>query len=158
MKKPLHILLDGTDNVGKTTMCQLLSDKLRLPIIKMPNMPEYLKKGQAEEFSKLFNETIVQFKDTDFILDRGFTSSLVYSAVFNRDFDLSYLAQIEKELNPVVFILTGHPFATDEIYNTSQQERIDERFRLLAEIKKYHIVEVNDKTPEQIVNRILELL
>lgn len=101
------VLIDGPDGTGKTTVAKRISETLEIPYVKMPNMVEYFNKNSAEEFSKLFNETIVQFADCSFVLDRGFTSSLVYSHVYKRDFDLSYIDKIHKELNPLVIILTA---------------------------------------------------
>ena len=158
-KEPLHILIDGSDKKGKTTVIQMLSRKLDLPIVKMPNMPEYIEKNQAEEFSKLFNETIVQFSEYDFIMDRGFTSSIVYSKVFDRKFDLAYIKNIEKRLKPQIFILTGDRFGHDEIVEVNlNSHQIDLGYIELAEREGYTVINVNGKTPIEICNTILEKL
>lgn len=165
MKYPLHIIIDGPDNTGKSTICQLLSKRLHIPTVKMPNMKEYIEKGSTEEFSKLFNETLIQFKQYDFILDRGFTSSLAYSLVHNRPFDLSYIDKIEEELEPEVFILTGltpnlnfEYFDLDEIYTKEQTVEVDKAFTNLATDREYDIIPVYGKTPDEIVENILALL
>lgn len=166
--KTQHIIIDGSDNLGKTTVLKQLSEELKLPIIKMPNMSEYIKNENAEEFSKLFNETIVQFAEHSFLMDRGFTSSLVYSKVFRRSFDLSYITKIEKILKPKVFILTGRniqggrvsyvSFQKDPIYKEDQKKRIDSAFCTLAYERDYPLIEVAGRTSSQVKNEILALL
>lgn len=165
--KPLHIIIDGADGLGKTTVIQKLGRVLQLPTIKMPNMKEYVEKNSPEEFSKLFNETIVQFSEFDFILDRGFTSSRVYSRVFLRPFDLSYLTSIENILNPVVFIMTGRSpaepgkvvgeynyFRNDELFKHEDVELVDREFVKLAEKNGYNLIEVWGRSPDEIVRDI----
>lgn len=162
MNKPLHIIIDGPDKVGKTTVIKILADRLSLPIIKMPNMKEYINnepsEDTAEKFSKLFNETIVQFKDTSFILDRGFTSSLVYSKVFNRRFDLSYIDKIEDELKTNVFILTGSKFEDDDIYYVEDVRKVEDEFIDLAISRGYHIISNGNLTPDGVADKIINLL
>jgi len=163
-------MIDGSDNLGKTTVINLLSRKLDLPIIKMTNMKEYIEEGDAEKYSRLYNETVVQFSEFSFIMDRGFTSSLVYSEVFSRKDDLSYIENIEQKLKPTIFILTGRnrpgaihysylgytSFSSDPIYNTESKNKIDEAFWKLAEERGYHLVEVFGKSPLEICNEIIE--
>lgn len=157
LKRPLHLLIDGADKVGKSTVIKLLSRELNLPIIKMPNMKEYLEKGTPEEFSKLFNETIVQFAEFSFIMDRGFTSSRVYSTVFKRKVDLKYIDLIEQVLDPQIFILLGPQLEPDDIkQNNEKREEIQFVFETLADGKGWEIVETKGKSPIEICNQILE--
>lgn len=169
LKTPLHILLDGADGTSKTTICQMLSRFLNLPIIKMPDSKQYIEKGSIEEFSKFFNETVIQFLEFDFILDRGYPSSLVYSRVLGRDFDLSYIDKIEKMLKPKVFIFTtleennSHKDDrflrnSDEVYGIKVVNKIDKVFNLLAKEKGYNLINVNNKSPFEICNQIIEKL
>ena len=158
-EKPLHLLIDGRDKVGKSTVCHLLSRKLDLPIIKMPNMKEYFHKATAEEFSKLFNETIVQFSESSFILDRGFPSSMVYSKVFARDFDLDYIRTIQDKLKPIVIILDGTIHDRDDIKEVDDKTLdIHLAYRQLADDpgNDYILLNVTDKTPTEVCNEILE--
>lgn len=163
---PLHILIDGSDNLGKTTVINLLSRKLDLPIIKMPDTAEYIEKGNVEEFSKFFNKTLVQFAEFDFIMDRGFTSSRVYSKVFKRETDLSYISMIEQKLKPQVFIFTGieegthgnFSFHPDLVWEEKEKENIDLEYYNLAREKGYDLICVKDRTPQEICNEIIELI
>ena len=140
MTNPLHIIIDGADKRGKTTVIKLLSEKLKLPVIKMPDSKEFIDSGQIERVSKFFNEIIVQFHGSSFILDRGFTSSVVYSRVFNRPDDLSYISEIENVLEPVIFILTGQRFEDDDVYSHSETDLVNEEDQKLAQEKDYHLI------------------
>ncbi len=161
LKQPLHILIDGPDKVGKTTVIKLLSRSLDLPVIKMPNTKEYIEKGTVEEFSKFYNETLIQFTEFDFIMDRGFTSSKVYSEVFNRKSDLKYIQNIETILKPMVFILTSNSPLDD----TEEVDQIKESFQeirksyiRLASENGYNIINVVGLSPTQICNEILQVI
>lgn len=168
LKKPLHVLIDGADNTGKSTVVNLLSRTLNIPIIKMPNMTEYIDKNQTEEFSKLFNETLIQFGEFDFIMDRGFTSSIVYSRIFKREFPLDYIPKIEQQLSPQVFIFTNqrtadystfYKFDKDEIIQIEDSHvEINKEFTRLAESRDYHLINVFNKSPIDICNEILNNL
>lgn len=165
MKHPLHLVIDGSDNLGKTTILNMLSEKLQLPIVKMPNMSRYIKDGNAEQFSQLFNETVVQFAQYPFLLDRGYSSSVVYSKLFGRSYDLSYLQGTEEALKPTFVILTGRrrindeitytSFCKDPIFDDEQKGKIDEAFCELASVNGWPLIEVWGKTPEQIFEEVL---
>ena len=162
-KKSKIVLLDGPDGSGKTTVAQLLHEKTGLPIIKMPRMPEYFKTN-AEEMSKLFNETIIQFSDFSFILDRGFPSSMVYSKVFNRNEDLSYLAYITKVLHPKIYILTAtdkelfRRKPVDEIIPKEDRIKINVEYQRLAGIMNWKLIDTTDLEDTQVCSQILSSL
>ena len=160
----IHIILDGADGVGKTTVVNLLSEKLNIPIIKMKGMSRYFKKN-PEEASQIFNETVIQFKDFPFIQDRGWTSSIVYSIAYKRKLkDVMYLAGIIGELNEKVFFLVrDEPFRKDVLVknrkwkklNTifSEANRADNPFNI-----KVNIIQVGNKKPTEICQEILKKL
>lgn len=156
------LLIDGPDGTGKTTICNELATLLKIPLVKMPNMKQYFENGMTEEFSKFFNEILVQFKTTDFILDRGFTSSLVYSNVYKRPFDLSYIDDIEKELQPKVFILTASDEElfkrrpTDEIIAQEFRIEVNAEYRRLAKERGYIIIDTTGSTIEEVKQEILK--
>lgn len=158
MKKPLHIIIDGSDKRGKTTVCKLLSQALQIPIIKMLNTKDYILHGTTEEFSRLFNETVAQFKDSDFILDRGYPSSMVYSKVFSRSFDLGYIDQVERDLDPEVFIIHGKSLGIDDVYDKSEIDEINTEFIHFAATFNLPLICVDGKTPEEVAKEILEKL
>lgn len=170
LMKPLHLIIDGSDNLGKTTVLSLLSQRIGLPIIKMPNMKDYIEMDKAEVFSKLFNETVVQFVQYPFLLDRGYTSSQVYSKLFGRKFDLGYLKDTEEALQPKIIIFTGRhrngmtgevtykSFCKDKIFNEEEKSKIDEEFCNMAEERGYPLIEVNGRTPLSIVEMIQKMI
>ena len=160
-KQPLHLLIDGADKTGKSTVCQILSRKLDLPVIKMKGMPEFIEKGLTAEASKLFNLTLVDFAEYSFIMDRGFTSSIVFDAVFNRGEDLAYLASIENILKPRVFIL-GKSLRLDEFNDDvmTRQNCLDaqKEFMYLADKRGYEVIDTSDKSPLEIADLIISKL
>ena len=160
-EKPLHLIIDGSDNLGKTTVANLLSRRLQLPIIKMPRTQEYFKLGLAEEFSRFYNETLIQFSEYSFIMDRGFPSSLVYGKKYKRDFDFSYIDNIEQILKPKVFIFTSEnrkSFCKDVIISEEDKLDIDIEYRNLVYKKTYYLLDVDGKSPLEICNEIIENL
>lgn len=156
------LLIDGPDGTGKTTICNELASLLKIPLVKMPNMKQYFENGMTEEFSKFFNEILVQFKTTDFILDRGYTSSLVYSKVFSRHFDMSYIDEIEAELKPQVFILTATDEElfkrrpTDEIIAQDFRIDVNAEYRRLATERGYNIIDTSNMSIEEVKQEILK--
>lgn len=155
---PLHIIIDGADKLGKTTVVNMLSRKLNLPIIKMPNSKEYIKKGTIEEMSRLFNETIVQFAEFSFIMDRGFTSSIVYSKLEDRKIDLGYLRNIENILKPKIFVLTGSIKNEDDVYSNEDQLKINDIFEEIVLSTRSYGIKVDNLSPFDICQKIITYL
>ena len=163
LKEPLHILIDGADKLGKTTVIELLSRKLDLPVIKMPNAAEWIKDGSIEKVSEFYNETLIQFKDFDFIMDRGFPSSIVYSKVFERQANLDYITRIQQILSPKIFIFVGsHRKIEDDIEKHNLEwKRINKEFYEFAEQRSFSSVKLIDtdySSPIQLCNQIIENL
>jgi thymidylate kinase len=94
-----QIMLCGNDRSGKTSIARYIAKKLNWPIIKI-NTGQYVREGvpigsnELERLMKVFNETVWQFKDSNFILDRGFISTLVYSKVYERTYDTNYILDL----------------------------------------------------------------
>lgn len=160
MKKSLHILIDGPDGVGKTTICQLLSKKLKIPVIKMADMPKHFK-NNPEAASEVYNKTIIQFKDSSFIMDRGWPTSIVYSLVYGRSYkDLEYLKDIRGKLNEkLVILIANKPFRGDKLIKSDKWKRINDEYAILFDevVKKGDIlINTSSFTPQQICNLILK--
>lgn len=156
-KQPLHIIIDGVDKVGKSTVCKLLSEKLGIRLIKMQNMSEHLKTN-PELASQAFNESLYNFKDLDFIMDRGYPSSIIYSDLFRRNYNLSYVNEWVKEMKPKVFILIGEPRSKDEFVDENQQAILMSMYFDFSVDRDWKRIEVDDKTPDQVVEEILKQL
>ena len=101
---PLHIMIEGPDGAGKSTIAEHLSVKLGLPI-RVMYTNKHIFETCIEECSEIFNRMLADLKDTSFILPRGFISSLVYSKVYKRNYDLNYIEHVAKLLTPVVIYL-----------------------------------------------------
>lgn len=153
MKSPIHIIIDGADKTGKSTVCRILRDQLEIPLIKMEDMPRYFK-DRAEESSEIFNKTISQFKDYSFICDRGYPSSLVYTNYFKRNYNLDYLNTIIRRLTPQVFILRGEIRDTDELVQSMAQKEINELYGEFSKLFDWNEINTTGKTPEEIALEI----
>lgn len=89
-----HFCIEGPDGVGKSTLADQLKNFFNIPVIRL-NVKTL---NGIEIASQSFNETIVQFKQYPFILDRWWISSKVYAKVYNRTDDFSYLKHFAKIL------------------------------------------------------------
>lgn len=160
--EPLHLLIDGADGLGKTTICELLSKKLKIPVIKMTGMTKYFK-SNPEEASEIYNRTIIQFKDTSFIMDRGWVTSDVYSWVYKRDVSKTkYLSDIRRKLNERLIILIGQsPFRGDKLVSKTKWKEINREYQIQYDCQRQKgdmLINVNDFTPQQICNLIIKSL
>lgn len=157
-KKPLHVLIDGTDKVGKTTVCELLRLSTGLPLIKMKDMPIHFKKD-PEGASEIFNKTIQQFHKYSFICDRGFPSSIVYSKIYNREHDFSYLDELQKVLDPIVIILVSYADrGKDEIVEESKRLTVQEEYIRQAKTTDWYVIDVTNLTPSQTLREIIKII
>jgi len=156
--KAIHLIIDGSDKTGKTTVCYLLSKKLNMPVIKMQNMPHYLTRADPELASEVYNRTLLEFKDFDFIMDRGYPSSLVYSSYFKRTYDLTYLAKIERDLNPIIIILvTDNPRADDDVWSQNDLKLINTCYKSMAIKHGWYVINATNLTPGQTCQKILDI-
>lgn len=157
-RKPLHLLIDGTDRVGKTTVCELLRLSTGLPVIKMKDMSTHFS-SEPEKASEIFNKTIVQLKKYSFICDRGFPSSIVYSKIYKRKYDLSYLEDIQKELNPVVIILVSYADrGKDEIIEEKKRLELQEEYIRQSNANGWNMIDVTNLTPSQTLSEIRRVI
>lgn len=164
MKKPLHIIVEGGDGTGKSTVVQLLSRKYNLPIIKMPVPQDKVRTAQIEELSEIFNKTLVQFHEIDFICDRALLSSIVYSKLLNRTYNLNYINNIEQILDPVIIIMSAYkdgenrPFRGDDIYSADEINKVDIEYLSLAQEKKYPVIYVSGKSLLKVVDEAITII
>ena len=157
-KKPFHLIIEGADKSGKSTVCALLSKKLRVPIIRMVDAPKFFKKRNIEEASEIFNKTIAQFKDFSWLVDRGYPSSLVYSKHFKRRYDFGYIEEIKKALKPVIVILDSPPHSVDDTIKLKDRNIIRDLYYDLAIDNGWEIIHCGDLTPKQICKQITDIL
>ena len=159
----IHIFLDGPDGCSKTTIAKMLKKHLKFPIIKMPKIKRK-EFSKIEEFSYIFNRTISQMYRYHFIVDRGFTSSLVYSKVFNRPDPLHYISGINKMLKPLIVILTAtnkelfkrRPI--DRIIDKNPRIRIKNEYDKLAKKLRFPLIDTTNKTEKETFQDVLTVI
>jgi thymidylate kinase len=166
---PLHIMIEGPDGAGKSTIAKLLSEKIKIPILEMYTN-RHIFETCIEECSEVFNRTLAQLKDVSFILPRGFISSLVYSKVYKRTYDLSYIKKISAILNPRVAYLyvdkdiirrrKKDEFTNDKIFDII--DGYEQFFSTVSNMKDYslHVATIDtslltiDQTLEKVIHHL----
>jgi thymidylate kinase len=114
-------MVDGPDCAGKSTIVQGLKDHFNFRLIKQP-VSKSLWKSCIEENSEVFNHILAQFGDVDMIVDRGFPSSFVYSKVFKRKYNLSYVKDCVKFYKDLIII---HVTCSEDVLNNRYTLRWD---------------------------------
>lgn len=96
-------IFDGGDLSGKTSLAKEFANKVGIPYIKKDlEVLKYqnkaiLAKDNIELIQKFFWNTIYPVgKKYDLVIDRSLLSSLVYSIIFDRKEDLSYIYKLFK--------------------------------------------------------------
>ena len=100
------VVIEGPDLSGKSTMAEHLAEEIGFKYIKWPYEKHILEKC-PDESGETFYKTLLQFKDCNMVLDRGFISNFVYCDFLNREYDNSYIHEVIKELKPLIIHL--HP-------------------------------------------------
>lgn len=102
----MFIIFESPDKTGKTTLARMIADFLNIVYLKLNNINivenTEIKDGiSISTHSQL--ETITQLHEKgvmkDAILDRFHISEYVYSCLFKRTYNISYLANIEERLS-----------------------------------------------------------
>jgi thymidylate kinase len=163
--KNKHIIIDGPDGCSKTTVCKKLSKILKRPLIRMKKTKSFFKNLTVEDASYIYFTTISQIPSNyPCVFDRGYTSSLVYSRVYDRNVDLSYIDDVEKEMKPIIIILTA---TNEELFKRRPNDRVidnDMRYKIKNEYeevalrKKYYLVDTTDKTRKEVLNSVLNII
>lgn len=168
--KTLILFVEGCDGIGKTTITKHLSKRLNLPVLKMMKAKVYFKKGREtiEEFSYVFNQVLLQLRNTSYIVDRGPLSSLIYSQIYNRKSKLSYIYPLLRQINPlVIFLTTSKKSVLFERKRKDAVITITERLKILEgyetffknqNLVRYLRINTAYKTPSQIIKEILKYL
>lgn len=102
----MKIIFESPDKSGKTTLARMLADYLNITYLKLNNIKVEtdvkVKEGiSISTHSQL--ETITQLHEKgvmkDVVLDRFHGSEFVYSYLFGRTYDISYIHNIEERLS-----------------------------------------------------------
>lgn len=144
------IVIEGVDGVGKSSICELLSDYTGHPIMRMPEPPL----GDIEKFSLFYRKTVANIQDV-MILDRFFPSSIVYGDYFKRDVPLTDLKSLSNDRNIFTFIIDrDEPYRGDDFINEEQWPEIRELYLSHAKTNKWKVIK-NDSTLEACVMKII---
>lgn len=100
------IIFESPDKTGKTTLAKLLAEHLNITYLKLNNINVVentkIKDGisisthsQIETITQLYEKGVIK----DAVLDRFHGSEFVYSNIFKRTYDISYIKNIEERLS-----------------------------------------------------------
>ncbi len=169
--KNIIIFVEGSDGIGKSTLAKKLSNKLHIPLLKMPKAKTAFNTNSIEEVAYVFNQVLLQLKNTSYIVDRGPISSLVYSKYYKRNSKLEYIYSIIKKLNPLVIYLTSSDIKTmfnrkknDIIINTSSRIALHKLYMkffnstLIHTYAKVLQIDTKNKTAHKVLLEILQYL
>lgn len=159
---PIHLIIEGADGLGKSTICKELSKQLKIDVVKMPGMTKYFK-NNPEEASEIYNRTVIQHQKSSFIQDRGWPTSIVYSKAYNREVSrLKYLKEIQRKLNETIIVLVGDkPFRGDKLVNKKEWKILNDEYTIFFDSfsrKGDLLFNVSYFTPKQICHAILQSL
>lgn len=138
------IAFEGPDKAGKTTLMtefRQWEPYSRWPLFKMDVPQSVLADADGdrlERLSKAWFEGLQGFKRTvSFLLDRCYVTSYVYSRVFRRKFDLSYLTDVARILDPIVVYVRTPVDVLLERYRREGDRLLHDEARLLAVAAEY---------------------
>ena len=120
------IVFEGLDGAGKSTLMKIISRKLKIPIIKplTINKKIFMNSEKLEEYAELINKCLMNFKKFNFILNRNFSGSIIYSKVYKRKYDLKY---IDNFLIPQLEGFCKIIFLTTNSYKTNLKRRLNDK-------------------------------
>ena len=110
------IVFEGADCLGKSTLAKRVSELLNVQIVKKDlgwMSKSDLTGERIEEHARAFANTLTQLKSScEFIVDRMGLSSVVYSNVYDRNVDTSWVSELIED--PYVFfvVITSAPSRT----------------------------------------------
>jgi thymidylate kinase len=141
--------VDGPDGTGKTGYSRYLSDYTGYPRLEMRPVDST---DDIEGKSAVFNAVIRDLYDqgTDLVVDRGSTSSIVYSRVFDRG-KPEHAWETLNHVEPVVFYLRCNPDELAVRYGNNDELFSPDEIRAVAATYDDVMSEVQDSTPVDVV-------
>lgn len=158
------IIIDGAENVGKTTLCNKLSDILGLKIIHFSKRKGIVT-GKFDYFEGYFYD-INKNKRHGLIFDRQFTTEIVYSIILKRPENINdekrdKLVEMFNNIDYKFILLDSNiPWDNerrqqiDENTNNLVKKQYNELFDKLKFNKKIKIDVTNENYIEKILNFI----
>lgn len=164
-------IFDGPDGSGKTTLAKRISKELNLPYHKNPYEHSEWKHPERYKlmlrYTDLYFLTYLKNSGSDVVLDRCWTTEWVYSQVFNRGFDESFLKELDELTlqvpDSVVIITTrtSQPKESDELEGVDENwKKIRDKYFDLASWTKNKVIYINteNRTPDETYVYCLEQL
>lgn len=171
------IIFESEDKTGKTTIANMLAEELGINYLKLNNISVVENEkidnaisisthSQLETFTQLFEKGLIK----DAILDRFHISELVYNELLNRNYDLSYISDIEKRLlkhNNVILIrcktyykkLKSRWNKEEGLLDVSYLNKITSLYDKYYKETKLNVIEVDTSlTPEIALMKLLSEL
>lgn len=90
-------IVEGIDRVGKTTLCNLMSERLEIGVLKDRMLHGELQRDIVDE--KIFTtvNALESMRKVDLIIDRFHLSEIVYGKI-DREYDNEFMWEIDKRL------------------------------------------------------------
>lgn len=148
----MFIIVEGPDFSGKSTLIKKLKDRLKN--LKEIERIDYKDKGVdwmklidfygEAQYSVIKQLLPALSKKQHFIIDRFFISSMVYSQVFHRNYDHSYIDIYDWERDDVLIILISPDYEVliDRVEGRQKEKKEDKR--ILKEL--YNLCKVFNRT------------
>ena len=157
----MRVILEGCDGTGKTSVSELLANKLNCNIIRLTRHGYRALRSYKHLMSA---EYIVH--------DRSFISETIYPKYFNEarsitDGETSELWDYIKIFDIKVFVLTANPEEIVKRFNTRGDEflkdasvlqNINNDYLCVAKEKNLIVIDTTDKTIQQVVEEIGDYL
>ena len=132
MSKTGGIIVEGAEQVGKSTFCRKLVDRLGIPLVHMHKDYGFIN-GKFDYFKSYFVD--IDVANEPIIFDRFYVSELAYGKLFERgNITQNIQDKIEaklRDLGYVVVLLTPHDYAwldRDEMITSEQNQLVTKYF------------------------------
>lgn len=149
------IIFESPDKSGKTTLSRMVADYLNIPYLKLNNINVVenteIKDGisisthsQLETVTQLYEKGVMK----NAVLDRFHGSEIVYSNLFKRAYDVSYIKDIDERLskyNDVILVRCRASYTT--IKSRFNDEKIINESKIRALISHYKYFYNSTKLP-----------
>jgi len=154
------IIVEGAEQVGKSTFCQKLREWLDLDLVHMHKDYGFVE-GKFDYFKSYFHD--IDKQDEPIVFDRHYVSELAYGRLFDRDnIDDKIKAQIETKLRDLGYIIVllvpraGAWLDREEMITSEQNELVSQYFDEAYEDLRVTKIKVN-AFDDASFNKVIEL-
>lgn len=184
MKKPIFVILEGSDNTGKDTQQKLLQTHFKDDIfhcfhysgLNFDTKEEHIvySTRMYDDMFKLMCECLVfSGLGRNFIFNRSHLGEAVYSPLY-RDYDGDYVFDIEREYvdrlndNLYLIVLTDDPETVikrddgmsfyKDIQGVTKEIEYFKRAFIKSLIKNKTLININNKSPREVNSEIIDFI